>query len=137
MPELKLWGERQLSRLKRDMDRMFEALCTDFGLPPARPFGDSGMQWSETGDEVVIRVRAPGLSPENLDVSVSHRRVVIQGVRTERGENTVRTEAFRKEVYLPCPVAAGDVRAAYENGVVEIRIPKRVALRCGLPTQPR
>ncbi len=137
MPELKLWGERQLSRMKRDMDRMFEALCSDFGLPPAQPFGDSGMKWTETPDEVVIRVAAPGLEPEELDVAVSHRRVVVQGRTIVHGEDQIRTESFRKEIYLPCPVSAKDVRAVYADGVVEIRIPKRVALRCGLPPHLR
>lgn len=137
MPDLKLWGEEKLSKMKRDMDRMFEALCSDFGLPPARPFGDAGMDLSETGDTVLVRINAPGLSAEDIDVTVSRRRVLIHGKRELRTENAVRTETFRKELYLPCPVSAEDVDAAYEDGVITIRIPKRVALRCGLPQSLR
>jgi len=135
MPDLKLWGEHQLSRMKRDMDRMFEALCVDFGLPPARPFGDTGMDLSESPSEVIIRVKVPDLNPADLDVSVLQRRVVIQGRKVQQTDHEIHSETFRRELYLPCPVTAKDVVASYDDGIVEIRIPKRVALRCGLPLQ--
>lgn len=133
MPDLRIWGETQISKMKRDMDRRFEALCTDFGLPPARPFGEAGLSVEQDGDELVVRVVAPGLDPQDIGVSVAGRRVAIAARRVTRTGAGVRAESFRKELYLPCAVAAREVAATYSDGIIEIRIPRRAADGCALP----
>jgi HSP20 family protein len=133
MADLRLWGETQISKMKRDMDRRFEALCADFGLPPARPFGEAGLTVDETGDELVVRVAAPGRDPQDIGVAVAPRRGPITARRVTRTEGGLRAESFRKELYLPCAVAARDVAAQYRDGVIEIRIPRRPGRDCGLP----
>ncbi|MBU1004185.1 MAG: Hsp20/alpha crystallin family protein [Proteobacteria bacterium] len=125
MPDLKLWGERQLSRMKHDMDRLFEALCSDFGLPPTRPLGKAGLSVTQSESEILIRTEAPGLKPEDLVVTVTERRLVISGRKVIQSEEGVRTEqSFRREMYLPCPVEPGSVDASYEDGIVEVRLPR-------------
>lgn len=127
MPGLKLWGEEQLARMKQDMDRLFEALCTDFGLPPASPLDEAGLSLARTASEIVIRLAAPDLSPEDFSVSVNARRLVITGHSARKEpDGTLTTRTLRREIYLPCPVQADQVSASYENGVVEVRLPRCV-----------
>jgi len=133
MPDLRLWGETQISKMKRDMDRRFEALCADFGLPPTRPLDEAGLAVEQDDDELVVRVVAPGLDPQDIGVSVAGRRVVIVARRVTRTGAGVYAESFRKELYLPCAVAAREIAATYSDGVIEIRIPRRAAHGCGLP----
>lgn len=124
MPGLKLWGERQLSRMKQDMDRMFEALCTDFGLPPASPLGDAGLCLSRTRSHVVVSAAVPNLSPEDFSVSIKGRHLVIAGHSTQTtGEGIRTTHTIRRELYLPCSVDESKVTASYVNGVVEVLLP--------------
>ena len=124
MPGLKLWGERQLSRMKQDMDRMFEALCTDFGLPPASPLGDAGLCLARTRSHIVVSAAVPNLSPEDFSVSINGRHLVITGHSTQTSAEGVRTtHTVRRELYLPCAVDESKVIASYENGVVEVLMP--------------
>ncbi|BBD09107.1 Hsp20/alpha crystallin family protein [Desulfovibrio ferrophilus] len=125
MPDLKVWGEQQLSRMKHDMDKLFEALCSDFGLPPARPLGKAGLSVTHTESEILIRTEAPGLMPEDLSVTVTERRLIISGRKVEHSEDGTRKEqSFRREMYLPCPVEPGTVSASYEDGIVEVKLPR-------------
>ncbi|WP_461208725.1 Hsp20/alpha crystallin family protein [Desulfocurvus sp. DL9XJH121] len=124
MPGLKLWGEEQLTRMKQDMDRLFEALCADFGLPPACPLDASGLRLSRTDTEIVVRALVPNLSPEDFSVSVIGRRLLITGHSCERTPDGAQVcRSVRRELYLPCRVKADAATSGYENGVIEIHIP--------------
>ena len=121
---LKLWGERQLSSMKKDVDKMFESLCVDFGLPPASPLGDAGLCLSRTQTEIIIHTTVPNLSPEDFAVSITGRHLVITGhSAVQAADGTRITRSVRRELYLPCPVDKDKATASYEDGVIEIRVP--------------
>ena len=88
---------------------------------------------AEEGDEVVVRVDLPGVKPEDADVWISDDRVTIRAER--RRETRVEKEGyfhserqygpFQRVVPLPTVVDADKADARFENGVLEIRAPKR------------
>lgn len=126
MPNLKVWGESQLSRMKRDMGRRFDALCLDLGLPPIEPFDEHGVHILHHGDELVIGVNAQGMDIEDISVIIQSRRLIISGTSVVEEKGTRHERSFTRELYLPCPVAAENANATFADGKVTVRIPKCV-----------
>ena len=81
-------------------------------------------------DEVVLRFDLPGIDPDSIEVTVD-RGVLTVGARREEEfgedeqlfvrERTMGT--YTRRVYLSEQLDASGVEAAYEDGVLSVRIP--------------
>ena len=91
----------------------------------------------QADDRYVISVDAPGMRKEDLDIEVSGNRLLISGERKEersagKGERSfseVRYGAFERAFTLPQDVDATSVSASYENGVLQIEVPRKQEAR--------
>jgi len=80
---------------------------------------------------LVLRADVPGMDAKDIDVSVLGNVITIKGERRDEKEakedDYVRREisygAFRRQMTLPDGVAAGQIKAEFKNGVVEITMP--------------
>jgi len=89
----------------------------------------------ETDKSLVVHAELPGCSKEDIKLSIDNDRLVLQGKKRahkkEKGENWVRRERFRGSFYrsLPLPrnVDVGGIEASYDNGILEIVVPKSQA----------
>jgi HSP20 family protein len=88
-----------------------------------------------TGDEVVIVAAAPGLHPENLDISYNKGTVFLSGkianvAESEQAKNAtwyvheLWNGTFRRAVTLPFEVDVDNAQATWEHGIVRITLPK-------------
>jgi HSP20 family protein len=82
-------------------------------------------------NEVVLRAAVPGLSKEDLEVSVSDRAVTLRGERkgeeAEAGEYVSRelsAGAFSRTVVLPAAVDAKEAKVRLTHGILEMTLPK-------------
>jgi HSP20 family protein len=86
----------------------------------------------ETGEAFTVEVELPGIDPKEIDVSVEEGVLNLKGERRLekeiKEENYHRVERaygmFARAIRLPTDVDAGRVRAAYDNGVLRVTIPK-------------
>ena len=134
MPELILWKNQEIDRLKRDMDRLFARLWDDFRMPlfPRSVRETPFLDLSETDDTLVVRAEIPGAGPEDLEISLSNDRLTIKGEvkqdLVDEGEDYLRREKhygfFSRTIQLPCKVLIEDVKASYKDGVLTILMPK-------------
>ena len=86
----------------------------------------------QTPNEIIIKSTIAGVSPEDVDISISNDMVTIKGWRQKDEE--VQTEdyyyqecywgAFSRSVILPVDIEADKVEAAMKNGILTIRLPK-------------
>jgi HSP20 family protein len=93
--------------------------------------------FSRNGD-LVVKAELPGVHPErDIDIEVREQTLTIRGERrmeerVERG-NYYRMEAsygrFQRSVPLPEGVKPDDIKASYENGVLEVVVPKAAEMR--------
>lgn len=81
-------------------------------------------------DDVVLRFDLPGVSQDNIEVSVDRGVLTVSAKREEERSDSDRpfvreraTGALRRRVYLGDVYDAEKVEAAYENGVLTVRVP--------------
>ncbi len=128
---------RHLDNMRRDLERFFTS-----GFPSAHAFGlGQGFDFPridvhETGNEIVAACDIPGLEKkEDVDIDIENNILTISGTvskdkeinedRMHRQERFVGR--FQRSVTLPARVESEGIRAAYRNGVLEIRMPKLTA----------
>ena len=134
MPGLIIWKNRELDKMKRDIERLMSRLRNDFSLPPLSRIERRSpyIELLETEDNLIVKAEISGIDPENLDVSI------VEGVLTIKGEikqETIRegnnyhvTEkrygSFSRSIQLPCKVEITDIEATYKEGTLVIVMPK-------------
>jgi len=132
---------------RHELDRLFDSFVTDaFGSEREWPLADLPLDIEETDHEISVRAEIPGVSPEDLQVSINGKTLVISGEKKESQEKHEgayfyqerRFGSFRREVPLPVAVDADDVQAEYKDGVLHVTLkkaqealPKRVEVRSG------
>ena len=134
MPELIIWKNQEINKLRRDMDRLFSRLWDDFGMPHLqRPSRDiPSIDLYETEDNLILKAEIPGLSPEDLDISITNDILTFKGEMkkefAQERENYHRMErryeSFSRNIQLPSRVVIKDVEATYREGIVTIIMPK-------------
>lgn len=86
----------------------------------------------QTADDIVVKSIVAGVSPNDLDVSITRDMVTIRGKRDEEKE-VADDNYFHKELYwgsfsrtilLPAEVEVEDAQATEKNGLLIIRLPK-------------
>jgi HSP20 family protein len=100
------------------------------GLPEIRrPFADL----VDSGKEYRVMVEVPGIPREKLDITITDREVRIEGeAKTnihEENEGYVRKEIgyskVSRTVTFPEAVIGNKAEASLNNGVLEVRVPKK------------
>ncbi|WP_421902805.1 Hsp20/alpha crystallin family protein [Maridesulfovibrio sp.] len=128
MPNLTSWGSRELERLKTDMDRLFNSLCHDYGIPSVCGIIDCTPQTSmrEDGESLEVSTTMPGFQAEDLEVKVTETSMTISGEKNVTFEGGRQTNHFKKTVPLPCRVDPDNVSATFKDGILRIVLHKCV-----------
>jgi HSP20 family molecular chaperone IbpA len=104
-----------------------------FRAPLAAPAQSAWVPSAEVvrdGDDAVVRLEVPGLTPEDIAVEVNDGRLVISGERRdERSEESdgrsvreIRYGSFRRSFGLPAGTAQDAVSATYDAGVLTVKV---------------
>ena len=89
--------------------------------------------YQENGD-IVVRSTIAGVSPDDLDISLTKDMVTIRGSRQR--EEKIKTGdyyhqelhwgAFSRSIILPEEIDSDRAKATMKNGILTLRLPKRV-----------
>jgi HSP20 family protein len=133
-PELSTWSPfDRLSSLRDEMNRLFDTSFPSFGR-------DAGLfsGWSppldvyQDKDNVFVKAELPGMTKDEIDISLQDDALVISGERKHEKESK-EGEAFRSERYfgrfhrsvtLPTRVDGEKVKATYKDGILTVTLPK-------------
>ncbi len=127
---------RELATIQTEMNRLFNTF-----FEPAQGNGTShgtarrwipAMDLVETEEDFVLRADLPGVNENDVNIELEDNVLTISGERKaeheERGEGYYRVErasgAFSRSLTLPEGVDPDRVRASFDKGVLEVRIPK-------------
>lgn len=128
MPDLKIWSQKELSKLKSNLDRLFDDFCSDFALDAVRRKSGE-CAFFDDHERVVARIDIPeGMDVDSLKLQVTERSIIVQGRSEQLSANAVHRSTFHRELRLPCRIRPDDVKASFEKGRLEISLPK-----CGCP----
>jgi HSP20 family protein len=126
---------RELSSLQNEMNRLFN---TAFDAPATPGNGAAMRRWVpamdllETVDHFVLRADLPGLTQDDVKIELEDSTLTVSGERKseheDKQEGYYRVErafgSFSRSLTLPKGIDADAVTASFENGVLEIRVPK-------------
>jgi HSP20 family protein len=125
--------------LHREMNRLFDDVFRGAGLPAAETQGQGGgtfvnasMNVSETENEIRLTAELPGVTEQDIDISLDDDVLTIRGEkkfeRADDKENFHFVErsygTFQRSLRLPFPVDPEQVQASFENGVLTVAVPK-------------
>jgi HSP20 family protein len=109
------------------MTQMSQMLARALGLQGQQQGSGTATAWapaldiSERKDAYLVTVELPGVEANDLDITLEDGLLTIQGERhwVER-----RYGAFRRSITLPAQVQAEQIEASFDNGVLQIVVPK-------------
>lgn len=140
MVELTRWNPaREMVSLREAMDRLFE---DSFLRPtgsggPESPLTALPLDIYESDNRVVIKASAPGVKPEDIEITITGDLLTIKGEtredqKTDRG-NYIRQErrfgSFCRQVSLPAGIKSDNVQASFERGILTLELPKAEAAK--------
>jgi HSP20 family protein len=138
MTTMMRWDPFQDLRSAQDeMAQMSPMLAQALGLHAQQASGRTSawapaLDISERKDAYLVTVELPGLKPEDLDITLEDGLLTIQGERQFTAESSEqqfhrverRYGAFRRSITLPAHVTAEGIQASFEDGVLQILVPK-------------
>jgi HSP20 family protein len=141
MTTMMRWDPFQDLRSAQDeMAQMSPMLAHALGLHARQQGNDRAMTtaWapaldiSERKDAYLVTVEVPGVEPEDLDITMEDGLLTIKGERQFTSESSEqqfhrverRYGAFRRSITLPAQVQADQIEATFDNGVLQIAVPK-------------
>ena len=127
------WTE--LAGLHRDLDSIFGRV---FGAnaSPTQSLWAPAADVRREGDKWMLSMALPGVSPDNVDITVVDRTLRIRGERTaddsRKGEPIVSEigyGSFERQFTLPEDIDAEHVNATYRHGMLELTLPVHEAVK--------
>jgi HSP20 family protein len=140
---------RELQTIQQEMNRLFGSVFDGEG---ASPIAASSRRWIPAMDLVeedghyVLHADLPGVGEDDVTVELEDNVLTVSGKRDARREDRRdgyrrverATGSFSRSLTLPDGVDADSIEAHFENGVLDVRIPKpqerkpqRVAISVG------
>jgi HSP20 family protein len=125
---------RELGTIQSEMNRLFNSVFDT----PTTANGNTFRRWIpamdlvETESSYVLKADLPGLSESDVNIELDDNILTVSGERKaehmDRKAGYYRVErsygSFRRSLSLPEGVDADAVKATFENGVLEVTVPK-------------
>jgi HSP20 family protein len=120
---------REMTSVQDNFDRLWRGMLEgrrgqESWLPAVDVF--------DTKDAVVLKAELAGMKPDDIEIEVDDNVLTLKGERKFEekvdDERYYRVErrygSFQRSIALPQGVKADDIQATYEDGVLEVRVPK-------------
>lgn len=127
-----------IQRFREEMDRMFDEFFNN-RWASTEPFTATTREWlpaldvEDAEDRIIIRAEVPGITPEDVHVTISGNMLTISGEKQETAErrngecwhSERRFGSFKRMIELPGDIDAQSVNAEHVNGVLTITVNRK------------
>lgn len=123
-----------IDSMQREMERLLNYLISS--KPPSVYFAprawEPAIDIYEKEREIVVLVELAGVKQDEIEVIIERSTLVVRGVRASTTSQCPKTYhqmeihhgPFERGILLPAPVEVEQAKASYENGLLEIVLPK-------------
>ena len=118
----------EMARMNRLFGRSWEPGAASCEFPSVNVYDD--------GEAYLVRVPIPGVDSKAREIEATARSLSIVGERPARGGDKARYRrrervlgSFARTIKLPQPVEPDAIAATYEDGVLEVTLPKAAEAR--------
>jgi HSP20 family protein len=129
----------EFQTLRTAMDRLFDQSIGRMGPVRGEDLESRtlGLDVVETNDDYIVRAAVPGIDPKDVEITINDDVLTISGKFEEKSEEKeqqyIRQELhygqFHRSLKLPPTVDVDKSNAKFENGMLELRLPKRPEAR--------
>ena len=133
MSELIPWMDKEINKMRRDMDRLFNRCWPDIGadLFLGHVSGRISLETVLKEDAFLIKAVLPGIDPKSLDISVADDRLTIKGSKKEKSVEGCgyyqrvekKLSCFSRTIPLPFRTRISEIKASLNNGILHIVVP--------------
>jgi HSP20 family protein len=140
---------RELSNLQHRMNRLFEEFFTDPLTSLVQPAWDTlgaesafipSCDIDETDSQYLVSFDIPGVKKDKVKIELRDNELMVTGERKQEHKDEAKGRLSRERYYgsfvrtitLPPGIHAEKVEARFENGVLQVALPKVKATK---PTQ--
>lgn len=135
---------KELEEMRRDMDRLFEEFFTPvtgrrrgWPMKPETGVIIPNIEMFDRKDEVVVRAELPGVTKEDIDLTITKDSLTLRGEMKKeeevKQENCYISErsygSFTRTIAMPVEIENEKASASFKEGVLEIVMPKREEAR--------
>jgi HSP20 family protein len=121
------WGPLSLFE---EANRLFEEVLGEFGRPVTTYVAPADLY--ETDEALILEMAAPGLTPEDLEVSLEGNKLTVRGqvkpVEEAKARRYYLQEiphgSFVRTFTLPVEVKADEAKAEFRHGILRLTMPK-------------
>lgn len=121
--------------LQREMGRLFQSLDPFSSSRRVQPFPPINLHLA--GDEYILSAQLPGMTPEEVELTVTHESLTLRGER-KRAEG-IKDDSYRRQervmgrwsrtINLPDRIDESRVTAQFSNGVLIARLPRAEGMK--------
>jgi len=129
-------GPRTFLGLESDFDGLW---TTALGLAPSMSGWTPAVDVAETAEAFTVTAELPGLSPDNVEISLEDGVMSISGEKRDTYESGAegsgrhvverRYGKFQRNFSLPRSVDSEKVQARFEDGLLVVTLPKAEAAK--------
>ena len=133
-PEVAAWPRcGQLTDFQQEIGRLFGSPLTELARTSSLQGGwVPALDLYEDKDNLYVKVELPGMKREEIEVSFQEGNLSVSGERKseqkQEGAEVWRAERFygrfQRMLTLPMPVASEKIKAQYQDGILNITLPK-------------
>lgn len=124
---------RDLMSIQNEMNRLFGRTYGGDVGETTRGAWTPALDVFETQEKFVITMELPGVSPDDVDISVEDSTLMVRGERKfyseQQEESFLRIERrfgeFTRSLTLPSTADAESIQASFDQGVLTIEVPKK------------
>lgn len=134
MSELILWKEREINRLRKDMDRLFKSCGCDAGLSIflEKTSESITIETVVTRDSFIVKAVLKDTGTEDLEITITNENLILRGSKkkltavnkTSSWFEERYVNSFIRTIPLPFRIEISEVKAVLRGNLLTINLPR-------------